>query len=209
MPTDDILATGKFITSMWWLVLLRGIFAIILGVLAFISPVMTALAFVWVFAFYAIIDGIVNIVQAISTRATDPRWGWLLTIGIVGVIAGIVVMIFPLAAGALALLTLLWVIAIWAIVSGIFGIPAAASIASGGAKALGIVVSVLTILFGVLLVIMLFATPLSALVGLIYVLGAYAVIAGLVLVVVAFQARAAGRSLLTTAEPAPRGTGAA
>ena len=191
MSNDARLEVGGLIRSIWWLVLLRGIFAIILGILAFVWPVATAVAFVWVFAFYAVVDGIVNIVQAISTRTTDRAWGWLLTIGIVGVIAGVVVMIFPVAAGALALLVLLWIVAIWAIMGGIFGIPAAASIASGGAKVLGIVFSVLELLFGVLLVILLFTTPQSALIGLIYVLGAYAVLAGVVLVVIAFQARSA------------------
>lgn len=199
MSSDNVIEVSRFVKSVWWLVLLRGIFAIILGILAFIWPVATAVAFVWVFAFYAVIDGIVNIVQAVSTRKTDPRWVWLLTIGIVGVIAGVVVMIFPAAAGALALLVLLWIVAVWAIMSGIFGIPAAASIASGGAKVLGIVFSVLSILFGILLAILLFTTPQSALIGLIYVLGAYAVLAGLVLVIIAFQARGAANEALRAA----------
>lgn len=199
MSNDDVIEVSKFIKSVWWLVLLRGIFAVILGILAFVWPVATAVAFVWVFAIYAIVDGVVNIVQAVSTRRTDPTWGWLLTIGVVGLIAGIVVMIFPAAAGALALLVFLWIIAIWAIVGGIFGIPAAASIASGGAKVLGIVFSVLSILFGVLLAILLFTTPQSALIGLIYVLGAYAVLAGIVLIVIAFQARSAANAALKAA----------
>jgi uncharacterized membrane protein HdeD (DUF308 family) len=199
MSTDARLEVSKFVKSVWWLVLLRGVFAIILGILAFVWPVATAVAFVWVFAIYAVIDGIVNIVQAISTRKTDPTWGWLLTLGVVGLLAGIVVMIFPAAAGALALLVLLWIVAIWAVVSGIFGIPAAASVASGGAKVLGIVLSVLSILFGILLVIMLFTTPQSALIGLIYVLGAYAVLSGIVLVIIAFQARSAANAALKAA----------
>ncbi len=199
MSTDDVIAVSKFVKSTWWLVLLRGVFAIILGILAFVAPVMTALVFVWVFAIYAIVDGVTGIVHALQVRKTDPAWGWLLMIGIVGLIAGILVMIFPAVAGALALFTMLWIIAIWAVVSGIFGIPAAATVASGGAKVLGIVFAVLSIVFGVLLVIMLFTTPQSALVGLIYVLGAFAVLEGLVLVVIAFQARAAANAALAGA----------
>lgn len=198
--THDPLATITFIRSVWWLVLLRGIFAVILGILALVAPVLTVAFFVWVFAFYAIVDGIVTLVQAVSTRKTDPAWGWLLTIGIIGVLAGIVVMIFPLQAGALTLLVFLWMIAIWAILSGIFGIPAASSVASGGAKALGIALAALSILFGVLLVIMLISTPQSAVVGLIYVLGAYAILGGVLLVVAALQARAAAKRAFTAAE---------
>jgi len=197
--SDDVIEVSKFIKSVWWLVLLRGIFAIILGILAFIWPAATAVAFVWVFGIYVIVDGIVNIVQAIANRKQDPTWGWLLTIGIVGLIAGVVVLIFPAAAGALALLVLLWIVAIWAVVGGIFGIPAAASLASGGAKALGIVLAVLSIIFGIVLGILLFTTPSSALIGLIYVLGAYAVISGIVLIVIAFQARSAANEALAAA----------
>lgn len=197
--SDDVIEVSKFIKSVWWLVLLRGIFAIILGILAFIWPAQTAVAFVWVFGIYAIVDGIMNIIHAVSNRKSDPAWGWLLTIGIVGLIAGIVVLIWPVAAGALALLVLLWIIAIWAVVGGIFGIPAAASLASGGAKALGIVLAALSIIFGIVLVVLLFTTPTSALIGLIYVLGAYAVLSGVVLVVIAFQARSAANANLQAA----------
>lgn len=199
MSNDDVIEVSNFVKSVWWLVLLRGIFAIILGILAFVWPVATAIAFVWVFAIYAIVDGVVGIVQAISTRKTDPTWGWLLTIGIVGLLAGIAALIFPAVIGGVVLLVLLWIVAIWAIVGGIFGIPAAASIASGGAKVMGIVFSVLSILFGVLLVILLFTTPASAVVGLIYVLGAYAVLAGIVLIIIAFQARSAANANLSGA----------
>ncbi|QNO38406.1 DUF308 domain-containing protein [Protaetiibacter sp. SSC-01] len=195
MSNDAALgADSSLIRSVWWLVLLRGVFAIILGVLAFVWPVATAVAFVWVWGVYALVDGVFTIGHAISVRRTDSKWVWLLAIGAVGVIAGLVAMIFPAAAGALALLVLLWTIAIWAIVDGIFGIPAAASLASGSAKTLGIVFSVVTILFGVLLAILLFVTPVSALIGLIFMLGWYAVIAGVVLVVIAIRARTSGKT---------------
>ena len=194
MSNDAALGANSLIRSVWWLVLLRGVFAIILGVLAFVWPVATAVAFVWVWGVYALVDGVFTIGHAISVRRTDSKWVWLLAIGAVGVIAGLVAMIFPAAAGALALLVLLWTIAIWAIVDGIFGIPAAAALASGAAKTHRVVLSVVTILLGVLLAILLFVTPVSALIGLIFMLGWYAVIAGVVLVVIAIRARTSGKT---------------
>ncbi|TXK17117.1 HdeD family acid-resistance protein [Homoserinibacter sp. GY 40078] len=199
MSTDDVIQVSRFIKSVWWLVLLRGIFAVILGILAFIWPVATAGAVFWVFGIYTVVDGVVNIMHAISIRKEDSSWGWLLTIGIVGIVAGVLVLIFPLLAGAFALLVLLWIVAVWAIIGGIFSIPAAASMAGGGRKTLGIVFGALSILFGVLLAILLFSTPLAALVGLIYVLGAYAVLGGIVLIVVAIQARSAAGAALASA----------
>ena len=94
---------------------------------------------------------------------------------------------------------LLWIVAIWAIIGGIFGIPAAASLASGGARVFGIILAVLSIIFGIVLVVLLFVTPSSALIGLIYVLGAYAVLSGIVLIVIAFQARGAANANLKAA----------
>lgn len=190
MSVDNAAEVGRFIRSTWWLVLLRGIFAIVLGVLAFVWPVGITIAFVWVFAIYAIVDGIVAIVQSLATRRVDPGWGWLFALGIVGILAGIAAIVFPLIAGALALITLLWAVAIWALVSGIVAIPAAASL-TDGQKTLGIVTAVMSILFAVLLAILLFATPASAIVGLIFVLGGYAVLVGIVLIVVAVRAQRA------------------
>lgn len=195
MSNETALGAEKLIRSAWWLVLLRGIAAIVLGVLAFVWPVATAVAFVWVWGAYALVDGAFTIGHAFAVRRTDPRWGWLLAFGAVGVVAGLVALIFPAAAGAFALLVLLWTIAIWAIVDGVVGIPSAASLASGPGKTLGIVFSVVTLLFGLLLTVLLIVTPVSALLGLIFMLGWYALVAGLVLVVIAIRARRhAGRA---------------
>jgi len=190
MTASGTAAIGGVLRAAWWLVLLRGVLAIVLGVLAFCWPVATVVAFAWVFAIYVIADGVTTITHALSWRRHDPAWGWMLATGVLGIVAGIVVMLWPVAAGAVALLVLLWIVAFWAITSGAAGIPAAASLASGTARTLGVVFSVTTLLFGALLVILLFATPASALVGLVYVLGAYAVLSGLVLVLIAFRIRA-------------------
>jgi len=199
MTTPDVTETRPLIGSLWWLVLLRGVLAIVLGVLAFVWPVATVVAFAWVFAAYTIADGVTTIMHAVSWRKHDPAWGWMLVTGALGIVTGAVIMIWPLAAGAVALLVLLWIVAIWAIASGAAGIPAAASLASGAGKTLAIVFSVLSLLFGVLLAILLFATPGSALVGLVYVLGSYAVLSGLVLVLIAFQVRAVTRAAAPSA----------
>lgn len=196
---SDAIEISRFVKSVWWLVLLRGVFAIILGVLAFIWPVATAGAVFWVFGIYLIMDGITAIVQALSTRKEERGRVWLVVLGALGVLAGVLMLIFPLAAGALALLVLLWMIAVWAIIAGVATIPAASSLASGGARTLSMVLAVLSIVFGVVLMIMLFVTPTTALLGLIYILGAYAVLSGIVLVVIAFQARAAADEVLRSA----------
>ena len=96
-----------------------------------------------IFAIYAIIDGIVTIAAAVADRKIDSTWGWLLTQGILTVIAGLIALFAPLVAAQFVVLFVLWVVAIWAVIGGIFGIPAAASMgASGGTKAAGIILAI-------------------------------------------------------------------
>ncbi|WP_347134797.1 DUF308 domain-containing protein, partial [Staphylococcus aureus] len=68
---------------LWWLVLIRGIFAVILGLYALFSPGATIIALVIVFGFYAIIDGISAVVIAIGSRGKQRLWGWLIVEGLI------------------------------------------------------------------------------------------------------------------------------
>ena len=178
-------------SSIWWLAIVRGIFAIIFGILALTWPAETAVILTLVFAVYAIVDGIVNIVGAIATRREDSTWGWLLAQGILTLIVGLLAIFAPLYAASFIVLFVLWVIAIWAVIGGIFGIPAAASLgASGGAKALGIILAILAIILGIALIVVLVTNPESALSGFVWLVGWYAIIAGVVMIIAAIVGRA-------------------
>ena len=179
-------------SSLWWLAIVRGVFAIIFGIVALTWPQGTVVVLTIVFAIYAIIDGIVNIVIAFSSRKTDSTWGWLLTQGILTLLAGLVALFAPLWAAGFVVLFVLWVIAIWAVIGGIFGIPAAASLgATGGAKTLGIILAIISIIFGVILIWLLVTNPESALAGFVWVVAVYAIIVGVVLIIAAIAARVA------------------
>ncbi len=182
----DLASAAK---AIWWLVLIRGILAIIFGILALVLPGVAFLALVYTFAAYAIIDGIANIVHAVRVRGRDKRWGWLLAQGILSVIAGIVAFAFPLAAGITLGIFALSLIGIYAIMMGISGIPAAASIVDGGRKVLGFIVAILSILLGIALLVIVFVSPVAGIVNLVWVIGVYAILFGIVLIVAAIQAR--------------------
>ena len=176
-------------SSIWWLAIVRGIFAIIFGILALTWPAETAVILTLVFAVYAIVDGIVNIVGAIATRREDSTWGWLLAQGILTLIVGPLAIFAPLYAASFIVLFVLWVIAIWAVIGGIFGIPAAASLgASGGSKALGIIL-------GIALIVVLVTNPESALGGFVWLVGWYAIIAGVVMIIASIVGRASRKSV--------------
>ncbi len=190
--------------AIWWLVLLRGILAIIFGILALILPGVALLALVFTFAAYAVIDGIANIVHAVRVRERDKRWGWLLAQGILSVIAGVVAFIFPFTAAFVFGIWALVIIGVYAIMMGISGIPAAASIVDGGRKVLGFIIAILSILLGIGVLVIAFVSPLAGIASVVWVIGVYAILFGIVLIVAAIQARRSSPAAAAPSTPAPK-----
>jgi uncharacterized membrane protein HdeD (DUF308 family) len=167
----------------WWMLAVRGVLAIIFGLIALIAPGIALLAFIFVFAAYALIDGIMAVYIAIRERGSLSRWGWVLFEGILGIIIGIVAFIHP----GFTALVLLYFVAIWAIVTGIMEIAAAFAIRGFAARewALGLA-GVVSIIFGIVL----FIFPGSGLLSILWLVGIYAIIFGILFIVRAFQMRA-------------------
>ncbi|HJT58172.1 MAG TPA: HdeD family acid-resistance protein [Ktedonobacteraceae bacterium] len=159
----------------WWLMLLRGIVAIILGLIVLFDPGIALLAIIYVFGAYALIDGILSVIVAIAERRYLPRWGWLVVEGVAGIILGIIAFAWP---GETALI-LLYVVAIWAVVTGVMEIAAAFTV---GSWLLGLT-GVLSIVFGIIL----FVHPGAGLLSILWLLGVYGIVFGIVLIVHAFQ----------------------
>ena len=163
----------------WWLLLLRGIAAIVFGVLALAWPGITLLSLVIVYGAYALVDGLFAIYAAITGGNTAPRW-WLAIVGVAGVLAGIIAFVNPIIFG----LTLLMLIAAWAIVSGVFEIIGAIRLRKEiDNEWMLILHGLLTLLFGVVLFVM----PGAGAVAMIWVIGAYAIAAGVILSALAFK----------------------
>src|SRR5258705_13914239 len=101
----------------WWLLLLRGIAAIIFGVLAFAWPGLTLLTLILFYAAFALVDGVLAIIAAIAGGAPAPRW-WLAIVGLLGIAAGLLTFLMP----GLSALVLLFFIGGWAITTGGFQI---------------------------------------------------------------------------------------
>ncbi len=203
---DDVVdPIGKVTRAIWWLVLIRGICAVIFGILALMAPVITAVAVVYVFAAYALVEGVVEIVHAVRVRDRDRRWGWLLAMGIIGVLGAIVAFIFPGIAALVGGTFILALIAFYAVAMGIAGFPAAASMTDGGRKVLGYIVSVLSIVFGVILAIIVLVNPLAGVLNLIWVAGIWAIVIGVMLVIAAISARVQKPAASGTAGAAAQG----
>jgi uncharacterized membrane protein HdeD (DUF308 family) len=175
--------------GIWWLVLLRGIFAIIFGIIAIVAPAAALTGIAIVVGIYLLVDGITEIVHAVQTRRSDRRWGWLLFQGIVSVLGGLAAIILPGVAGLVGGLVVLWTIVIYSLMHGILGIASAAGVGEAPGRGWAIVAGVVAIVFAVLLAIVILVNPGASVLSLIWVAGIYAIIFGIMLVVAAVKVR--------------------
>jgi len=97
-----------------WSIALRGVLALLFGVIALFFTGQTLLALVLVFAVFAVLFGLTAVVMAVRAGETHHRWGWLVVSGLVSILAGIVSVVWP----GLTALTMVYLVAIWAIVTG-------------------------------------------------------------------------------------------
>lgn len=172
----------KSIAQSWWLYALRGVAAIIFGVLALTRPGATVLALVLVFGFYAIADGVLAIVAAFQMRQLAKDWWVVLLEGLAGILVGIIALVYP-SVTAVALYLL---IAFWAVFTGIMEIIAAIRLRHEIENEWSLILTgVLSIILGVVLIIF----PLVGAVGLVWTIGIYAILFGLLMLYLAFTVR--------------------
>jgi uncharacterized membrane protein HdeD (DUF308 family) len=171
----------------WWVVLLRGLAAIIFGLITFFAPEISLMVLVIVFGAYALVDGILAIVSAIRWRGEVNRWWVLLLEGLTGVAAGVVTFIWP----GISALALLFVIAAWAVVTGALEIAAAIRLRKiiAGEWLLALI-GIASVALGIMLALF----PGPGALALVIWIGAYAMVTGVLLVVLAFRLRSWGRS---------------
>lgn len=174
--------------SSWWALVLRGLAAIIFGILAFIWPGITLTALVFLFGVYALVDGAFAIVAGIRTTKENKRWWLLLIEGILSVFAGVLAFVVPGITGFF----LLVLIASWAIVTGAFEIAAAIQMRKYiTGEWMLILVGVASILFGLALLI----NPAAGALAVVWIIGAYAIVFGVLMAALGFKLRGVERSL--------------
>ena len=179
----------------WWAFVLRGLLAIAFGLLTFFRPGISLLALVYMFGFYALAEGIFNIIAAF--RRTGPEqqpWWALLLEGVLSMIAGLLAFFIP----GITAMALLWLIAAWAIATGAMEIAAAIRLRRQIKGEWVLAVSgVLSILFGALL----FAFPGAGALTVVLWIGAYAVVFGILLIALGIRLRQWARSTFQHVAP--------
>jgi len=167
--------------------LFRGIAAVLFGVLTLVWPKLSLTVLVLVFGVFAVISGITAVVAAL--RSTDiPGWGLLLFEGILGTLAGAIALVFP----GITALAFLYLLAAWAIITGILEVIAPLSFPmSTGRAVLTALAGVLSVVFGILIA----AQPAAGLLAVVWLIGIYAIVFGIMYIVVYFQSRSLAASV--------------
>ena len=166
----------------WWLLALRGLVAVVFGVLAFIWPGATLITLVWLFGAFALVNGILSLILAAKTPKGYPKVGSLIFGGLLGILAGLLTFVMP----GITALGLLILIAAWAIVTGAMELVAAVRLRKIIANEwLLVLAGIASIAFGILL---LFQPAVGAL-ALIWWIGAWALVFGILMMILAFRMR--------------------
>ena len=169
----------------WWALLFRGVVAILFGAVCFLYTAATLAVLVYVIGAFFIIDGVIMVVGALrSSSASNPREWWMLLLGgIAGVAAGVLTFVWP----GITALTLALLVAAWALVTGILELATAIRLRKVLPNEwLWVVNGVLSIVLGIAIAVY----PGAGLVSLVWLLGIYAILAGIAMLALAFRFRA-------------------
>ncbi len=170
------------ISAKWWSFVVRGLLAIIFGILAFIMPGPTLLGLVLLFGIYAIADGIFNIMGAFTVEREQTRWWVLLIEGIASIAAGVIAFVLP----GLTALALLYLIAAWAIVTGVLEIAAAIRLRRHiKGEWLLALAGMMSVVFGALIAL----RPGVGALAIVWWIGAYAIAFGALLIALGLRIR--------------------
>jgi uncharacterized membrane protein HdeD (DUF308 family) len=166
----------------WWVSVIRGIAAIVFGVIAFAYPGLTLATLVLLFGAWVLIDGVFRVAGAIAGRPSDPEWGFHLIVGIIGIIIGFLTFRAPL----ITALALIIYIAAWALMIGATEIALAIKLRREiKGEWFLILMGLASILFAVLLL----WNPAPGALALVWLIASYAIVFGILGVIFGFRLR--------------------
>jgi uncharacterized membrane protein HdeD (DUF308 family) len=166
----------------WWAFLLRGILAVIFGLVALFYPASAFLSLVLVFGAFALVNGVFAIVSAFTGGVHSENWWWIILEGAFGILIGVLTVMQPLAMG----LAWVLVIAAWAIVTGVFEIISAIRLRKMITGEWAMILSgVLSVLFGAILAFY----PRAGALAVGFIFGIYALIYGVMYLVLGWHLR--------------------
>jgi len=191
MQTNSVTNEVKAgVRALWWLFLLRGVFAVVFGVLALANGEAAVTLLSWILGIYIILDGALTIIAAIMERKRLGSIGWYIFQGLLGIVIGALILSFASAFATLIGLIIIWAVIIIALLAGVIGLRLSFA-ARGVTKSWGwgVFANGLTLIFGVVLAILVFTNPEGLLAVLLILIGIWALLSGIALIIWSFVAR--------------------
>jgi len=170
------------ISRNWWVLLIRGLVAVIFGILALTKPGVTLAVLIMFFGAYYLVDGVFSIIASLTAPKGYRGWVWLLISGIAAVVIGLLTFFMP----HVTALVLLYYFIAWLIVTGVMQVVAGIRLRKEISGEFFLIAGgILSVLFGLYL----FVNPGVGALAVIWLIGAYALVFGLIMIVVAFRLR--------------------
>lgn len=166
----------------WWAFVIRGVLAILFGLIALITPGVTMLSLVLVFAAYSLADGVFAIVSAVRAARRGERWGWLVLEGVVDILAAVVAVSWP----GLTVVVFVLLVAVWALLTGALMLAVALKLDADHGRWWLVLGGAASLLYGALLI----AAPMVGALVLTWWIGAYALVFGVAMLAAALRLRA-------------------
>jgi uncharacterized membrane protein HdeD (DUF308 family) len=179
LETGLMESRNAILAGNWWAVAIRGVLAILFGIAAFAIPGATILALVFIFGAYSFFDGVASIILAAWDAEHHERWGVLLLHGIAGIAFGLVAFLWP----GITVLAFVFLVAAWAITWGVIMLIVATNLKISHGRWFLVFAGLLSLVYGVLLCL----SPLMGALVVTWWIGAYALVIGATLLVLAFR----------------------
>ena len=180
--TESADAMGAVLVRNWWAIAVRGVVGILVGLIAFVMPAATMLALILLFAAYMLVDGVFAIIAAVGAARRHDRWGLLVLEGLADIVAGVIAVLWP----GITVLAFVLLVAAWAIISGGLVLAAAFCLNIEHGRWWLVLGGAVSVAYGVLLIM----APLIGALVLTWWFGAYALVFGIALLILAFRLKA-------------------
>ncbi len=183
---------GSVAAKYWWVLLVRGILIVLLGIAMLAWPKATLTVFVVLFAAYLIVDGIMNIFQGFSERRDGQSSGWSFASGALAIVFGIVLLVWPDTVGKVVM----YIVAIWAILAAFGGIAAGLRLRKTPGSGWGwfLAWGILAGIFGIALLF----NPAAGILSILWLVAIWAIMAGIVFIVASFFVRKVGNEIVNS-----------
>ena len=185
METNSQSLIGKAASAIWWLVLLRGIAAVILGILFFTNPGATLIVIMTFLGAYWLVDGMFTLVASMQGMKENKHWGWGIFVGILSILAGISVFLQPVRSALFTTTFLVYFMGFMILVSGFSSIFSGFKLDKASGKWGVIFGGVLAVILGFLLI----SNPVLTGGAFVVMLGIFSVIGGIILIILSLQIR--------------------